>query len=126
MLAPCPSCRRHVRAGADACPFCGAACAFEPPVAPLARRMSRAAMVALASSLALVGCGSDEVPVYGAPVPPDAASDGTPDDAGADAAMYGLPPYDSGADTGADDTGGNVNMYGAPPPPADAGDDEGA
>lgn len=127
MFAPCPSCRRHVRVDADACPFCGGACAFAASPAPVARRMSRAAMFAVASSLVVGACSSE--PMYGAPVKPfdagDAATEGGPSDAGADMALYGSPPYDSSADTGPEDTGGNVNMYGAPPDP-DAGGDAGA
>lgn len=83
--------------------------------------MSRAAAVALASSLAVAGCSSSEVAIYGAPAPPadagDAGVDGAPTDGGP-ATLYGGPPVDAGADTGEEDTGAPMNLYGAPPPDA--------
>jgi hypothetical protein len=48
MLLPCPSCRRHVRAASDRCPFCDA------PTRVLA---PRAAGLLIASTLVAGGCG---------------------------------------------------------------------
>jgi hypothetical protein len=64
LLAPCPSCARHVRLTDDACPFCAAALprAFREQTAPVspAKRLNRAALYALrmgAVSMAAVACG---------------------------------------------------------------------
>jgi outer membrane biosynthesis protein TonB len=52
MLLPCPSCRRHVRAASDRCPFC------EAPARVAVGVSSSAAGLLLASALATTGCGS--------------------------------------------------------------------
>ena len=62
-LVPCPSCARHVRASETACPFCQTELpeGLETQARPgVARRMSRAAALALGASLAVAACG-DEV-----------------------------------------------------------------
>ncbi|HTV17213.1 MAG TPA: hypothetical protein VMG12_01040 [Polyangiaceae bacterium] len=71
-LVPCSSCRRHVKRGEAACPFCAAplesttaAVAEARPVPP---GMKRAALFAMSVSLAASACEADNaVPVYGAP-----------------------------------------------------------
>jgi hypothetical protein len=148
-FVPCPSCRRHVRAGDAACPFCGAAGAAEPAVAPSAsvpgQRLSRGAMFAFAVSVAACSSsGDDGNPglMYGGP-PIDASTldTGAADgglDSGNPAPAYGAPadtgtpdaskPDTGNADTGGasdvgadtSDTGGPAPLYGLPPP-SDAG-----
>lgn len=129
-LLPCATCRRHVRHGESACPFCSAPlpqrtnAAFTP-----ARqlRLSRATLFALGALFAPLSC--DE----GGPQPKDAG----PEDAGprVDTADLAIPPYGAAAppfdpvdptapvDAGtAVDPGNAVPAYGAPPPPdGDAG-----
>jgi hypothetical protein len=108
VLVLCASCRRHVRRDDPSCPFCSAT-VFGDAVPPApAWRMTRGAAFAFASSVALAGCSSESVPVYGAPSP-DAATDA---DTGAVGPVYGAP-----ADTGGavDDTGGAMPLYGAAP-----------
>jgi hypothetical protein len=151
-LSPCPGCARHVLASERACPFCHAAMPedFSSRVRPEApRRLSRAAVIALGTSLALAGCGdtvtasdaapttdasvdasrdvvSDEggvVPLYGDPPPRDVVTDLVDDD-GAPVAEYGAPPP---LDAGTSDAS-SAGMYGAPPPrdaARDVADDEG-
>lgn len=69
-LTPCVACRRHARSTDPACPFCGGALS---PVRAFAevdtRGLSRAAVIALAASLGLAACVSEDTPVYGAPGP---------------------------------------------------------
>ncbi len=77
-FAPCPSCRRHVRARDEGCPFCGALLDAEAQRrkvrAGVDPRLSRAAALVAAATLTVAACGDDgdgrgtEVPVYGAPV----------------------------------------------------------
>jgi hypothetical protein len=109
-FAPCPSCSRHVRVDAAACPFCAtdfARADFAPVPDANGRRLGRAALFAFATSVAAVGCTSSQRPdpdpnivqPYGAPPPP------TP------------PTPDAGT---AGDPGLVVAIYGAPIPPADA------
>ena len=135
LLAPCPSCSRHVRVDESACPFCGAAVSLEAPsIRGIAsQRLGRAALftfgaVALATNGA--GCGT-------ATPAEDAGTDayygsigdvyGGPDvsflyDGGQDgglAGAYGGPPVDAGMDAAidADIDAGNNAIYGAPPAP---------
>ncbi len=111
-LTPCTACTRLVRRADAECPFCGSAVVHPPAVAPIPRRLHRAALLGAATVVA--ACGSAQ-PAYGAPLyggvfvdsgtdagdagPADAATD-APADAGPDAVMgaYGLPPMDSGKD----------------------------
>lgn len=78
-------------------------------------------MAILATSALAVGCGSEEVPVYGGPAPDTGIVD-TGADTGADTGTSDA--KDSGpeaaADAGPTDTGGIGNLYGAP---ADVGAD---
>lgn len=107
----CASCRRHVRRDDPSCPFCAAAISGDAVAPPPGWRMSRGALFAFASSVAIAGCGSEVVPVYGAPSP-DAATDANTD-TGGPAPAYGAPAVDTGGM--ADDTGGAMPLYGAAP-----------
>jgi hypothetical protein len=133
-LLACPSCKRHVRASEDTCPFCAAAVPQELRAVPAPRpptvRLSRAALyvfgatsigVAVACSGSVSGVGLDDggadasqgpapTPAYGSPGPPLEAS---PGDAAPDhviAPMYGLPadaqPFDAPDDAISTDGGG--------------------
>ena len=143
-FVPCPSCRRHVRAGDGACPFCAAALPSDPQVVPAATtRLGRGALFAFAVGVAACSSSGDDgapadtgvsdtgnpAPAYGAPVDASVTEggvDGGPKDTGGMSAAYGLPP-DTGVDatspdTGASDaaadtsdTGGPAPAYGLPP-----------
>ena len=122
-LAPCPSCRRHVRLSSSSCPFC------EAPLEPSALRaapglpgpLSRSAWVRLAMAAATttaVACGgavTEEEPS------PDA---GAQDDAGNGSGgfggaqpVYGAPapvdPDQPVASGGTSSTGGNSGVGGS-------------
>lgn len=134
MLAPCTSCRRHVRADEPRCPFCGGA--LGEPTNRAVGRVPRVAVL-FAGALGIAGCSAVDdggaVPVYGAPINDtgladtsatrDSASDtGASDTAIADTAR----PDSTPADSAAADTGGAVPPYGAPmedAPLGDSGDD---
>lgn len=97
-LAPCPSCRRHVKLDERTCPFCHTAFTSAPvPVSgDGASRLPRVAAIALAASVATTaGCAG--AALYGVPddggAPSDDAGlvDAGDDDAGAGAPEYGLP-----------------------------------
>jgi len=117
-FVPCPSCRRHVRANENACPFCSSALPEGLAPIPGARaRMSRGALLAFASTLAVTGCGaSTEAP---------AGDAGMETSSGA---LYGGVPVDARLDTatavdtsvsdtsGPEDTGMAGTLYGLPPP----------
>jgi hypothetical protein len=110
-LAPCPSCRRHVKIDESSCPFCHTA--FPSALVPVegdgARRLPRVAAIALAAGVtaASAGCTGGVQPAYGVAI--DAG-----DDAGATQPLYGV-----AIDAGDDDAGANAPEYGLP---ADAGD----
>lgn len=135
-LAPCPSCQRHVRTDAPACPFCASALddtfrgSARRPALPAAR-LGRAAIFAFGSAAIASTSGCYDAHERGTPrdpVPVDASMDtgiallyGTPPDmpdaapiardAGVDSATiaaYGTPPID-------DDAGASGPEYGAPP-----------
>ena len=113
-LVPCPSCRRHLRAQEERCPFCEA---------PVRRRVAGVAAAGLAGALALTGCpqqpaqqpaqqptppaDSTPVPAYGGPAlngpppapvdtsqpaPPAVPMEPDPGDDERPAARYGAPP----------------------------------
>jgi cytochrome c5 len=113
-LAPCPSCRRHVKIDESSCPFCHAA--FPTALVPVegdgARRIPRVAAIALAAGVtaATAGCTGGAQPLYGV------AMDGgdVVDDAGGQQPLYGV-----ALDAGDDDAGAGAPEYGLP---ADAGD----
>jgi len=73
-LAPCTSCRRHVRADEPRCPFCGGTIGEAS-----SRVVARAPRVAIlfAGALGIAGCSDDGnvVPVYGAPITDSATAD---------------------------------------------------
>src|SRR5262249_46659282 len=124
-LIPCPSCRRHVRAGDSSCPFCTSALPADHAsraVPSATTRLGRSALFAFAVSVSACG-GSTE----GEPTTTDtgtsktdtgtsktdtgSASDTSVDDTGGPVAAYGAP-----ADTGTmDDDGGPAPLYGLPP-----------
>lgn len=100
-LAPCPSCRRHVKLDEAACPFCQSA--FTSPLVPVegdgARRLPRVAAIALAAGVATTAaCTGGAQPLYGVAMD---GGDEPADDAG------------GGADGGdVDDAGGTEPLYG--------------
>jgi hypothetical protein len=107
-FAPCPSCSRHVRVDAAACPFCAsdlAHAAFDPVPDAGGRRLGRAALFAFATTVAAAGCPS--------PQRPDTGNNNNI------VQPYGAPPTPR-PDAGAPDPGLVVAIYGAPMPPADA------
>ncbi len=64
-LSPCPSCRRHVRAGEATCPFCetrlagSAPSVASPTLAPARGRLNRTALFAAGATLVgMAACGS--------------------------------------------------------------------
>jgi len=112
-LAPCPACRRHVRAAEGACPFCAASLGTPQLVPGAAGRLARGAVFVFASSV--IGCGAS---TSGEPIPADTGSaTDTRADYGNIAPPYGV-PADTGTDDGTvDDTGSPMTKYGAPPIP---------
>jgi hypothetical protein len=90
MLAPCTSCRRHVRADEPCCPFCGGAIGEATN-----RAVARAPRVAMlfAGALGIAGCSATDdgnvVAMYGAPISDSATLDTSM------GALYGGPPVDS-------------------------------
>jgi hypothetical protein len=89
-----------VRVDEPQCPFCGGSVGAAQPIARAVAHASRVAIL-FAGAVGVAGCGSNDVPVYGAPFPADAVSD-----TGS--------TKDSGTDTASSDTGGAVPPYGAP------------
>jgi len=86
----CSACRRHVKEGDVACPFCGAGA---PSVGPLPRlagvRMTRAAMIAAGTAgtvAAILDCGQSSSgnpsAFYGVPCTGDACAVGGGEDSG--------------------------------------------
>ena len=110
-LTPCTSCARLVRVADAACPFCGTAVHGLDTGTPVAKHISRAAMLVGAAAIG-VACSTSSTPVYGSPVV-DSGIDGSTD-ASSDGpiAMYGGPPVDSGLDAAPDSP---VAAYGGPP-----------
>jgi hypothetical protein len=113
MLRVCPSCSRHARD--TTCPFCGADLPQITPVSAPAR-LSRAGLVGLAATAAVVSaCSSTLVAAYGLP-PSDAALD-SPADGKSDApitldAAYGGPPFDASLDATPDAGDGGASDAG--------------
>lgn len=132
-LAPCPSCRRHVRAAEGSCPFCHAAIGDAQIVPSPTKRIARGAVFVFASTLAACGGSTEPEQPIGSKDTGTQTGDtsttvdsNTPADTSLDtgnvAPPYGIPPTDTGVTDGTvDDTGGGMAKYGAPPPPADAG-----
>lgn len=74
-LVPCDSCRRHVRAGDAACPFCKAV------------RNATTVAIAAVSTLAIAGCDTfSPASKYGGPPPDYPMPTAAPPDAAPDAA----------------------------------------
>jgi hypothetical protein len=135
-LAPCPSCRRHVRVVESACPFCGSAVALGAiaPRGVYGQRLGRAALFTFGAAIATTaGCGTSTTPSDAGTSPGidagDVADVGNDADYGSIHDAYGTPAHDvgpmfpdAGTDAGASapDTGtdaGFVAPYGTPPPP---------
>jgi hypothetical protein len=124
-LAPCPSCHRHVRASAGACPFCQTQIHVARVIPSPTTRLARGALFVFASSVAACG-GSTAPDTAGDSASSDTSSktdsvgvdsmgiDSSMTDTGNVAPPYGIPPEDTGA---VDDTGTPGAKYGAPPPP---------
>ena len=112
-LAPCPGCRRHVRAAEGGCPFCGAVLVVAP-IPNAATRLARGALFVFASSVTACGGSTASEPTIA-----ETGSDTSVLDTGSAASLYGAPAIDSGAadDGTVDDTGGPMTKYGAPPEP---------
>ena len=126
VLTPCSRCRRHVRAVATTCPFCGSAVESARAMHVVRERLPRAAIAVLGASAIVLGCSSSDTsstdagyaPPYGHP-PVDSAVDSLPADGSADGASDARD-----ADGGPTDTGSPGNLYGAPAygaPPTDGG-----
>ena len=109
-LAPCPSCRRHIRITEDACPFCSVALESAElargAVPGSSQRLTRAAMFVFGATLATspAGCDGD-----------------TQNPTGAQGSVTGTGTGAAGASgTGASDAGGEggapVPLYGGPGP----------
>lgn len=128
-LVPCPSCKRHVRASEDHCPFCSAdlkqpgLLRASAPSAASPGRLTRAAAFVFGASLTVAACGTDETgggSSSSSGGDAGSAADSGPDDDGGVIALYGDPAPDGGPDDG----GSGMPKYGAPPPP-DGGTDAG-
>lgn len=118
-FVPCPSCKRHVRAGEGACPFCASSMPGDAAIIPAAtRRLGRGALFAFAVGVA--GCSSEAaVPVYGAPAPDTGnAKLDADDDTGGGMALYGAPADTGTPDTGTKADGGDDVMDSGGPAPA--------
>src|SRR5688572_6284608 len=111
---PCPSCRRHVRGGESACPFCATALPTDHAsraIPTSSSRLGRGALFAFAVSVSACSSSTD--------------ADTVVTDTGGPVAAYGGPPIDSAvpdtskADTGIEDDGAPAAAYGLPP--ADTG-----
>jgi hypothetical protein len=125
-FAPCPSCRRHVRADETACPFCASALPadFVPPPRPVVRAVgpfTRSAVLFLGAT----ACGGSVAPTepmplvfYGPAVVEDAGAEASMRDAAADTAVA-----DAATDA-ADDEPSSPVFYGPAPVLVDAGGDQ--
>lgn len=141
---PCTACRRHVRAGDETCPFCGAAAPAPRVAVSPTSRLTRGALFAFATTVA--ACGGSETTEGSTDtgtVSDGSTSDGATDssavkddgidtaDTGGPVAAYGGPPdtgakadttpdttsTDTGKDGAATDDGGPAPLYGSPTPP---------
>lgn len=125
-LAPCPSCRRHVRVRETQCPFCAAALPQLVARNVVLPRLGRAALVAAA--MAATACRDKEPQATATSDQPVKAGDASVD--ASDAAKAGATDpttleTDSGSDTASDaDADEDVHLYhppvskyGAPPHP---------
>lgn len=129
-LQPCPSCSRHIRITEESCPFCAASVAGLLKAAPSRKfpgRLSRAALIAASTLVAVPACGGEDendddvgVPVYGA-APTGGADMGT---GGDDMGTGGDDTSTGGDDMG---TGGDVSApeYGISPAGGTGGNDQG-
>ena len=129
-LAPCSSCRRHIRVNHESCPFCGSTVpvGFASRVVPPAKkRLDRLATFSFATTLAVAACGEIQPePGAGTGTSQNSNPSQVAADAGTTAPRGATPQPDAGkrSDAGlVQDEGGVAAEYGAPP---DAGfDDDG-
>jgi hypothetical protein len=127
-LVPCSNCRRHLRRTESLCPFCTTPVASDAAALPSALSVAtlglkRAALFAV--SLVTSACAADSidsnvVPVYGAPIPPQAGSGGQENAV----PVYGAPVPPEGGSGGAAGSAGTRSDAGdaAVSDDADAGD----
>ena len=134
-LKACPECRRHVRCGERACPFCGTALTFlmRAPEYRLKTRLGRGATVALGAALGAAGfvMGCDDgtlVPLYGAVCsPPSCGVPSSGGDAGRTGSAGGTAGSDQAGGGGtADSAGGTTGGAGGGAAGSDAGGGGGA
>lgn len=96
-LLTCQSCARHVKIGSQVCPFCGGA--KLSGTSSVRTRVSRAAIVAGAASVAVAGAASlAACSAYGTPYPyyPDTGvNDASPEAAVKDSSVPDASPLDS-------------------------------
>ena len=130
-LAPCPQCRRHIRATESLCPFCASAMAPEALAAGVVPgavgRLSRAAAFVFSTSVALAACEAGKTTptpsgTAGAAGASGAAGVGGsagagPDDNGSVHAKYGGAPMPRPDDGRVDDHGAAAPKYGGAPLP---------
>lgn len=95
-LRPCAVCARHVRSGAEWCPFCGAAVVPGPPLSALrhGRRIARATVAAVGLTASQLACDTtDQGTADGGVVAADASDARAAVDLGfAVGDAYGVPP----------------------------------
>jgi hypothetical protein len=126
-LAPCPSCKRHVRVNESSCPFCKSEldlASLPTPVLPRTR-LGRAATFAFGATLvgasALASCGDDDGDTQRRGEGGSAGSEangGSDDDGvgGATAGQGGRAGSSGSAGAGGKSgDGGPVPVYGGPP-----------
>jgi hypothetical protein len=121
-LAPCPSCRRHVRADETACPFCAAVLPadFVPPPRPVVRAVgpfTRSAVLFLGAT----ACGGSVAPTEPTPIP--FYGPAVVEDAGAEASMRDA-SADAAATDAADAEPSGLIYYGPAPVLLDASGDQ--
>ncbi|MGZ3423578.1 MAG: hypothetical protein ACXWUG_06460 [Polyangiales bacterium] len=130
-FVPCPSCKRHVRSGDEACPFCASSMPGDARAIPAlanGRRLGRSALFAFAVGVA--GCSSSSdgggTTTDSGTADTGSKADAADEDTGGGMALYGAPADTGTPDTGSktdagddvNDTGGAAPAYGLP---ADSG-----
>ena len=118
-LVPCPSCARHVRASETACPFCQAELpeGLEAQARPgVARRMSRAAALALGASLAVAAC-ADEVQTTNDASGATSGDKGSGSGGGGAGGAGGAASTTATSSSEASSSSGIAVLYGPAPPP---------
>jgi hypothetical protein len=121
--APCPSCRRHVRADETVCPFCAAVLPadFVPPPRPVVRAVgpfTRSAVLFLGAT----ACGGSVAPTE--PMPLVFYGPAVVDDAGAEASARDATAADASTADAADAEPPGLVFYGPAPVFLDASEDQ--